>query len=88
MPDTTIAENIRLYRMRGGYTQKQFAEALGISAATLSSYETGKTMPGVDIICKIATMCKVSPDEVVGFRTPDSEEEAMSSLAASFKVKN
>ncbi len=88
MPETTLSENIKTLRLRGGYTQKQFATALGISAATLSSYETGKTDPDPTIVNKIATMFRMSADEIVGLKAPDSEEEAVSRLAMSFVVKN
>lgn len=88
MDKVAVGENIRLYRLRGGYTQKQFAEALGISAATLSSYEAGKTLPDMTVMCKIADMFRVSTDELAGILSPDSEEDSANSLAESFKMKN
>lgn len=75
MNDNTIGENIRKYRKRGNYTQKQFAQALGISAATLSSYEVGKTIPDISLICKIALMFNTTTDEIVGLYEPDESEE-------------
>ncbi len=40
-------------RKSAGYTQEQAAEILHVSPRTLSDYESGKTIPGDDIVCKM-----------------------------------
>lgn len=66
-----IGENIRKFRKLGNYSQEQFAKALGISVATLSAYETGKTAQSMAVLTKIASLFNTSLDSVLGV---DSEE--------------
>ncbi len=73
MTKEELGERIRLYRKRGGYTQQEFAKILGISAATLSSYETGKTEPTIDIIGKIAALYNTTTDAVLDLRIKETE---------------
>ena len=44
-----IGERIRWQRKRMGYTQKEFAQILGISIPVLISYEKGRAMPSVSL---------------------------------------
>lgn len=48
------------------YTQKQVAEALGISQQTYAGYETGKHQPDLETLIKIADLYKVSLDYIAG----------------------
>lgn len=73
MNNNVIGEGIRKYRKQGHFSQEQFAKALGISAATLSAYETGKTIPDMSIIIKIANMFNTSTDDILGIHTPEIE---------------
>lgn len=73
MNNNVIGEGIRKYRKQGNFSQEQFAKALGISAATLSAYETGKTIPDMSIIIKIANMFNTSTDDILGIHTPETE---------------
>lgn len=47
-------------------TQKQFAEKIGFTQATLSAYENNPKSPSLDIIMDIATKCNVSLDWLCG----------------------
>lgn len=47
-------------------TQKQFAEKIGFTQATLSAYENNPKSPSLDIIIDIATKCNVSLDWLCG----------------------
>lgn len=46
IPPITIATRLRLAREWRELDQQQIADELGISRATVSNYETGKTKPG------------------------------------------
>ena len=46
-------------------TQKQVAEALGISYATVSNWKSGLSMPSIDNIVIIAEMTGSTLDELV-----------------------
>lgn len=52
---------IRRYRKARGLTQAEFAEALGMSQASISRFETGERKPDVDDLIAIARYfgCKV-----------------------------
>jgi transcriptional regulator with XRE-family HTH domain len=52
-PTLTTAKRIKIARVEKGWTQKQLAEAAGISQANLSRYEKGTVAPGGDIVDRI-----------------------------------
>ena len=49
-----IGNNIRTIRIQLGITQEELAERLYITRQAISSYETGRTRPDVDMLIKIA----------------------------------
>lgn len=51
----TTAQRIKIARVEKGWTQKQLADAAGISQANLSRYEKGTVGPGGDIVDRIMT---------------------------------
>ena len=57
---------IREAREQLGLTQAALAEKLGINGVTLSGYETGKHDPKSDTLVKIAQICNVSVDYLLG----------------------
>lgn len=69
-----IGENIRKFRKLGNYSQEQFAKALGISVATLSAYETGKTAQSMAVLTKIAALFNTSLDSVLGVESEEIED--------------
>lgn len=55
----------RLRELRGiDRTQDEVADAVGISRAILSKYENGQTIPGGDIVVKLAGFYGVSTDYI------------------------
>lgn len=57
---------IREARELKGLTQAVLADKLGINGVTLSGYETGKHDPKSDTLVKIAQICGVSVDFLLG----------------------
>lgn len=55
-----IAKRMRAARESAGWRQHQLAAAMGIEAATLSRYESGKMAPPVDVLWKTATALNVT----------------------------
>ena len=49
-----------------GMSQAQFAESLGKSQRTVSAWETGIHEPSLDLLCRIADMCNVTTDYLLG----------------------
>ena len=58
-------------RIRTGLSQATVAEKLGISAASVCQWETGKTMPDPRKLPKIAEILNCTVDELL---IPDSTE--------------
>lgn len=57
---------IREAREQCGLTQAVLADKLGINGVTLSGYETGKHDPKSDTLARIASICGVSVDYLLG----------------------
>lgn len=60
-----IGAYIAELRQQHGLTQKQVAKKLNISNKTMSSWETGKTMPDIDLLPTLADLYGVSCDEIL-----------------------
>lgn len=59
---SNIIENLKTARIRAGLTEEKMAEKLGISRATLSNYECGKTRVPHTVIEGYCEYCNVSPN--------------------------
>lgn len=59
---TQIGRNIIILRRREHLTQKQFADSLNISAATVSKWEKGKSEPSHRLVKKICQTYSVDPN--------------------------
>lgn len=59
-------ENLRYYREQAGYTTKELANLLNISANTYAGYEIREREPKYQMLCKIADLLKISTDELLG----------------------
>ena len=60
-----IAKTLKKLRQNIGYTQQQVADALNIERSTYTYYETGKTMPDVNNIIKLAKIFNVPYSEIL-----------------------
>ena len=43
-----FSKNLRFYRLKSGMSMKQLASLVGVSAMTISYYESGERKPGMD----------------------------------------
>ena len=71
-----IAENIARLRKARGMTQEALAEVIGVSAQTISKWETGTTWPDVALLPVIADVFGVTIDALYG------REDAARSLSS------
>lgn len=55
-----IGEKIRLLRIKKGITQKELAKALLVSAQAVSKWETGRSLPDVQLLPDIARILDVT----------------------------
>ena len=63
-------------RLARGYTQKEIADAVGVSPVSLSNYERGSQLPDLEVLKKIADFLCVSTDALLGFNMnkPDDDD--------------
>lgn len=61
---STFSKNLKRFRLAKNLTQEQVAEALGVSAQTISRWECETTLPDVAMLPKIARLYCVSIDDL------------------------
>lgn len=61
-----IGERIRIIRRAANLTQTQLAEALGVVQQSVSAWERGWTLPGVETLWAFCKLTGVSADKVLG----------------------
>ncbi len=75
--ETSIAENIRVYRKQRGLTQEQLAETLGVSVGAVYKWESKSSLPELRLIMEMADFFEVSVDALLGYRMKDNRMNAM-----------
>ena len=68
--DLNEVKNVKL-RLRSlrdevGITQQELADKLFLTQKTINSYETGRTQPNIETLCKIANIFETSVDYLIG----------------------
>ena len=80
-----LNENIRNIRKEKGMTQEQLAEAMGVSTACVSKWETAQSAPEVEMLLELADFFEVSVDTLLGHEVSadrkQSKLNAMEELA-------
>lgn len=61
-----LSENIRELRKEKNLRQEQLAEAMGVSTASVSKWETGQCAPELTVLMELADFFQVSMDTLVG----------------------
>lgn len=69
-------EVLQSLRKEKGLNQDELATSLGISRATVSDYERGRSQPDLDTLLKTATFFGISVDQLLGSVHPFQEEKA------------
>lgn len=70
-----VARNLKIERVKRGWSQERLAEASGVGQNSIARYETGATTPGLDQAFKIASALGCSIDDLVGWNPPEKTEE-------------
>lgn len=60
-----INETLRQLRLDRGMTQEEVAEQVGLTRQAVSSYESGRTQPGLDILERLAQVYEVELADVI-----------------------
>lgn len=68
-----IGEKIKQYRVLREYSQKEFAQKIGVSSSRVSNWEQGLYRPDVDILANICTVLNVSPSELLDIHLDNNE---------------
>ena len=76
----SIGERILTLRKSRNLSQKELAEQVGITEASLSRYENNLREPKGEIIAKIAEALKCSTDYLLGLTNDKTEYKSKSSL--------
>lgn len=61
-----LGRNINELRRKLGVTQEELAAELGVTAAAVSKWEKGYTLPDVLMVCALADYFQVTTDELLG----------------------
>ena len=64
--NSIIKERLKRLREEKGIYQKDLADKLHITRATIASYETGKSLPSLDVILKYADFFECTTDYILG----------------------
>jgi len=72
-----LYKNLKKFRLQCSLTQKQMAEALSIDRSTYTYYESGKSVPTLDTLKKIASIFNVTVDRLIDYVPPSDPAEFM-----------
>lgn len=76
----------RFSSLRSGKTQSEFAELLDISRPTVGFYESGERIPDAITLGRIARICNVSADWLLGLSDVKSVEQSIQVAAATLGI--
>ncbi|MBP5152751.1 MAG: helix-turn-helix domain-containing protein [Lachnospiraceae bacterium] len=72
-----LSENIRKFRKERGLTQEKLAEALGVTPGAVYKWESGLSVPELDMLVDIADFFDTSVDDLIGYRIKDNRLRSM-----------
>ena len=75
-----LGVKIKKLRQNKGYSQEQFAEAIGIATRTLCGIETGKNFLTADTLERIITTLDITPEELFAISPNRPAEELKSEM--------
>ena len=73
----TLPENIRFQRKSRGLTQEQFAEVMGVTTGAVYKWESGLSVPELDLIVEMADFFDLSVDALLGYQMKDNRLDAV-----------
>lgn len=76
-----LGAKIAALRKAKGLTQGQLAEALGVSPAAVSKWETGSSYPDLALLCPLARALDTDPDQLLGYEETLSEEQIAAQIS-------
>lgn len=70
-----IGEHILRFRRKKGITQEALADFVGVTKTSVSKWETGTTLPDIQILPELAAYFDVTIDELIGYKSTLSKEQ-------------
>ena len=67
-----LAENIRTFRKKRKLTQEQLAEVLGVTSGAVYKWESGMSVPELQLIVEMADFFDTSVDVLLGYQMKDN----------------
>lgn len=65
MSNIQLAINLRRLRLDHNYTQQQLGKMLNLSRQAYSNYETGKRIPDIDLLIRLADIYGVKLEQLI-----------------------
>ena len=81
-----LAENLRVLRQKSGYSLEEVAELTDVSRQAVSKWETGESLPDLPNTLKLATLYKVSLDELVLQKLPEKSKQQSGKVMGMLEV--
>ena len=66
-----IADNLKFLRYKNGYTLEALAEIISVSRQSVAKWEAGDSVPDIINCVKLASLYKISLDELVNMSLKD-----------------
>lgn len=85
----SISDNLKALRKKHGLSQKELAEAMGISDRTISTWENDNSAPSIKDLVKLVELYDIDLDDFlcVTRKTPDkTKEERNEEFIAQFRA--
>lgn len=88
MNDYSFGNFIYSLRMEKGLTQQEIANALDVTTAAVSKWETGASKPRVDLLFRLAELLGVTPEELMAgtrLHTEELDAEAVRRIKENYR---
>ena len=83
-----IADNIRTFRKQKSMTQEQLAEMLGVTVGAVYKWESGQSLPELNMIVELADFFDTSVDVLLGYQMKDNSLSSTLSRLREYRRNN
>lgn len=73
-----VARNIRFFRTENKFTNQELAKRIDVCAASISAYETGRCLPSLDVMFRLADVFDVSVSALLVEQSTTKSEISLS----------
>ena len=78
----------RLRELRGAKSQGELAELSGLTRSAIANYELGRSLPGQDVVAKLASALGIGPEEFRAEPTVEDWEEQFKAMGPTDSVSD